>query len=309
MSCALSIASRSKARDKPRSSPAHRTGHEQRPLFSRSTLASPNRRAILALLATGATVSRVPAAHAAANSAPSDLPSYSIHDARVAPNGRTATVAIRRGGPTAYSCCIRFEIDGGASPRSGAFVFEHDVDEVLVPVILPSPSASASIRIRPFVTYDFRPTIAEAEARIGPEVSDPSPLALGAVTRAWDAPKPRPVAKNWIRDFYSDLVQISPARPPASIETDVHASRTAFRAAGRSLLISKWASIRIQACMAPRRSRCSTAGAFSSQSAFGVPPWSRKEVIQNCALIPHHSSRPNTMDGWDMGGSPIALHS
>ncbi|SFT30593.1 family 16 glycosylhydrolase [Methylobacterium sp. yr668] len=175
--------------------------------FSRSTLASPNRRAILALLAAGATAPRVSAAHAAAGSAPSDLPSYSIHDARVAPNGRTATVAIRRGGPTAYSCCIRFEIDGGASPRSGAFVFEHDVDEVLVPVLLPSPSASAGIRIRPFVTYDFRPVIAKGEARIGPDTSDPSPLALGAIVRAWNAPKPRPVAKGWMRDFYSDLVK------------------------------------------------------------------------------------------------------
>ncbi|WP_173009477.1 family 16 glycosylhydrolase [Methylobacterium sp. P1-11] len=178
----------------------------QSPLFSSSTHASPNRRAMLALLAAGATAARIPAVDAATGSAPNDLPTYTVHDARIGPNGRTATVAIRRGGPSAYSCCLRFEIDGGASPQSGAFVFEYDVDEILIAVSLPNPGTDASIRIQPFVTYDFRPVIAKGAARIGRDALDPSPLAPGATARAWNAPKPRPVAKGWTRDFHSDLV-------------------------------------------------------------------------------------------------------
>ncbi|MGU3330495.1 family 16 glycosylhydrolase [Methylobacterium mesophilicum] len=178
----------------------------QSPLLSGTTHASPNRRAVLALLSGGAMSTRIKAADAATGSAPSDIPSYTVHDARIASKARNATVAIRRGRPSAYSCCIRFEIDGGASPQSGAFVFEHDVDEVLVQVTLPSSSTSASIRIQSGATYDFRPIIAKGEARIGLDASDPPPLPPSATVRAWNALRPRPVAKDWTRDFHSDLV-------------------------------------------------------------------------------------------------------
>jgi hypothetical protein len=206
----------------------------QSPPYSGSIPATPSRRTLLTLLAAGATAARIRPAEAAPGSAPSDLPSYRVQEARVAPDSRTATVAIRRVGPSAYSCCIRFEIDGGASPRSGAFVFEHDVDEVLIPVTLPSPGATATVRIAPFATWDFRPLMAKGEARIAPDATDPTPLPPGATSRPWNTPKPRSVPKGWRRDFHSDLV------------TNFACTATGFDGNGRPCFTNSLASGRAQ---------------------------------------------------------------
>ena len=145
------------------------------------------------------------------------IPAYKVLDTQVLPGERLAAVRVRRDGPTNYSCAMRFGVSGGGarvSPTSGEFVFEHDVDEIVIRLALGEAAQaglSLVVTLSNLRTYNVAPHFARARAVVSTGVLSTSDVATpllpaSAVSRDWDRPVRRTIDPIWRRDFFSDLV-------------------------------------------------------------------------------------------------------